>query len=91
MSIASALKYAVFLEERSKSLREKISQVECTRVTQKVISSSEATSVVEQVEFTLSPKELMSEYDKNAKELRLVREAIETANHTTQLEIDAKF
>lgn len=33
----------------------------------------------------------MSEYDKNAKELRLAQQALEGANHTTKVVFEAKY
>jgi hypothetical protein len=63
------------------------------KVTQRIVSTSNAstTSVVEQTEYTLNPKSLYAEYDETAKELRLVRQAIERANHSIELDIVPKF
>jgi 7,8-dihydro-6-hydroxymethylpterin-pyrophosphokinase len=93
LTIADCLKYAQDLEKRLDSIQGKIKQVEMVKITQKVISanSASATNVVEQAEYTLNPKSLYAEYDETAKELRLVRQAIERANHSIELDIIPKF
>lgn len=90
-TIADGLKYVEYLKERGNALKEKIRQVESVRITQKVVSATAASNVVEQTEFTINPKELLSEFDANNKELRLVQQAIERANHTVDLWIEFKY
>jgi hypothetical protein len=84
-TIADALKYVEYLKERGNTLKDKIRQFNNVNVTQKVVGTGTTTQIVEQTEFTVSPKELMSEFDANAKELRLVQQAIERANHTVDI------
>ena len=91
LTIADWLKYAEYLDDRLKSIKTKINQTEIVKTKQVVVAHWDTTNVVEQTEFILNPKALMSEYDETAKELRLVRQAIEKANHTIELEFVAKF
>lgn len=91
MTIADGLKYAEFLEDRAKTIKNKINQMDNTRTTTRIVSQTTTQAVEEQTEFVLNPKALMAEYDENAKELRLVRQAIEKANHTVEIDIEAKF
>ena len=84
-TIADALKYVEYLKERGNTLKDKIRQFNNVNVTQKVVGTGTTTQIVEQTEFTINPKELMSEFDANAKELRLVQQAIERANHTVDI------
>lgn len=84
-TIADALKYVEYLKERGNTLKDKIRQFNNINVTQKIVGTATTTQIVEQTEFTISPKELMSEFDANAKELRLVQQAIERANHTVDI------
>lgn len=91
LTIADGLKYAQDLEKRLESIQGKIKQVDMVKITQRVISSATASNIVEQTEYTINPKSLYSEYDETAKELRLVRQAIERANHKVELDITPKF
>ena len=90
-TIADALKYVEYLKERGNTLKDKIRQFNNVNVTQKVVGTGTTTQIVEQTEFTVSPKELMSEFDANAKELRLVQQAIERANHTVDIWMEFKY
>lgn len=90
-TIADALKYVEYLKERGNTLKEKIRQFNNINVTQKLVATWATTQVVEQTEFTINPKELMSEFDANAKELRLVQQAIERANHTVDIWMEFKY
>lgn len=91
MTIADALKYSVFLSERLETLKRKVHQVETTKVGTRVVAQNAWSVVEEQTEFTINPKQLMKEYDETAKELRLTKQAIEKANHTVEIELEAKF
>lgn len=90
-TIADALKYVEYLKERGNTLKDKIRQFNNLNVSQRVVGTGTTTQVVEQTEFTISPKELMSEFDANAKELRLVQQAIERVNHTVDIWMDFKY
>ncbi len=72
-------------------LKQKVSQVEAVKVIQRVVAQSETSKVVEEQSPSLSVKELTSEYDKTAKELRLAQQALEKANHTTEVVFSAQF
>jgi len=91
MTIADGLKYAEFLEDRIKTLRNKISQMDNTRTITRIVSQTATQAVEEKTEFVLSPKAIMSEFDDTSKELRLVRQSIEKANHTVELDLVAKY
>jgi len=91
MTIADLIKYVDSLKQRSKLLEKKLLDVSSVKTTQRVIAQSQASNVVEEVIPTISVKELTSEYDANAKELRLAQQALEKANHTTEVKFDAKF
>ena len=41
--------------------------------------------------YAYSPTDMLAEYDRTAKELRLVRQAIERANHSIKLDFSPKF
>lgn len=91
LTIADGLKYAQDLEKRLESILWKIKQVEVVKITQRVISSTATSNIVEQAEYTINPKSLYSEYDLVSKELRLVRQAIERANHSVEIGINPIF
>lgn len=91
LTIADWLKYAQDLEKRLESISHKIKQVEVVKITQKVISSTATSNIVEQTEYTINPKSLYGEFDLVSKELRLVRQAIERANHSIELDINPIF
>ena len=91
MNIADLIKYITFLKERWETIRRKVNEVSTTKQVQKVISSAVATQIVEQTEFVLSPKELMAEFDKNSKELRLAQQTLERINHTTDTWFKSKY
>jgi len=91
MMIAEALRYADSLEAKLKVLERKVKEVETQKISQRVISQQETGVIVEQTEFTISPKELTAEYDSVAKELRLLRAWVDLANHTTDIDFTAKY
>jgi len=91
MSIADWLKYATFLDDRLSTLKKKIGQMDNVRTTTKIVSTTETNAVQEQTEFVISPAKLMKEFDSTSKELRLVRQAIEKANHTVELDMVASY
>lgn len=91
MTIADGLKYAQFLKERLSIIQTKIKQTEWVKLTQRVVSAGTTSNIVEQTEFTLNPKALMAEYDETSKELRLLNQSIEKANHTVELDLVAKY
>ena len=91
MTIADLLKYIEFLGKKEELLAKKVAQVECVKITQRILSTQDTTKVVEQTEFNISPKELTSEYDSVAKELRLARQTLERINHTTPCGFKASF
>ena len=91
MNIADLIKYITFLKERWDTLKRKVNETASTKVVQKIISSSATTQIAEQTEFVLSPKELMAEFDKNSKELRLAQQTLERINHTTDTWFKSKY
>lgn len=91
MTIADLLKYIEFLVKKEGLMATKVRQLEWMRVSQRIVSANAETNVVEQTEFTVSPKELTAEYDAVAKELRLARQALEKLNHTTETGFEAKY
>lgn len=91
MTIADALKYSAFLSDRLETLKRKVHQFEATKLTTRIVSQATAQVVQEQTEFTMNPVELMAEYDKTAKELRLTKQAIEKANHTIEINMEASY
>ena len=91
MTIADLIKYIDFLKERSIMLKTKVTQFEWLKREQIIIGTTETTKIVEQVDFTMDPVILTSEYDKNAKELRLAQQTLERFNHTTDTGFKAKF
>lgn len=91
LTIADGLKYVEWLKERLAILKRKIEQTDVVKITQKVISNWTDTSIVEAANYAISPAELTGEYDKTAKEIRLVQQAIERANHTVYLDIKTKY
>jgi hypothetical protein len=91
MTIADWLKDIQFLKERLVILQNRIKQTEWVRLTQKVVSAWATTNIVEQTEFTISPKELMAEYDSTSKNLRLLSQAIEKANHSTEIDFTTNY
>ena len=91
MTIADLLKYVEFLVKKESLLNVKVQQYANTHTTQRVISNSETWKVVEDVTYIMNPKELTAEYDAVAKELRLARQALERANHTIEVDFEAKF
>jgi len=91
MTIADLIKYIDFLKDRSNTLKAKINQYETVKRDQRIVNVSETTKMVEQVDFTISVAELTSEYDKNAKELRLAQQTLERFNHTTDTGFKAKY
>lgn len=91
MTIADLIKYVDFMKERVNLLEKKVREIDNVKLTQRVIANNTTSQVVEQAEYTISPKELMAEYDKAAKELRLARQALEKINHTTEVDFEAKY
>lgn len=91
MTIADLIKYIDFLKERAWTLKAKVNQYENLKRDQRIVNVSETTKMVEQTDFTMNPVELMGEYDKNAKELRLAQQTLERFNHTTDTKFEAKF
>jgi vacuolar-type H+-ATPase subunit I/STV1 len=93
MTIADLIKYIDFLKERTQMLRQKVSQAESVKSTQKVVAINEAsgTKVVEDTAPTYSVADLTSEYDKTAKELRLAQQTLERVNHTTDVSFTAQY
>jgi NACalpha-BTF3-like transcription factor len=90
-TISNALKYKELLNKKLSSIETKIKQIEGVRVVNIVKSTNETNSIVEQTEFLINIKELYSEFDIVSKEIRLVSEKIEQANHTIDLEFTPKF
>lgn len=91
MTIADLIKYIDYLKERSWTLKRKVEHFEGLRTSQKIVGVTEETKVIEQTEFTMDIKKLMSEYDANAKELRLAQQTLERYNHTTDTGFKAKY
>lgn len=91
MTIADLIKYIDFLKDRSNTLKQKVAQYETLRREQKILGTTEISKIVEQIDFTMNPVELMAEYDKNAKELRLAQQTLERFNHTTDTGFKAKY
>ena len=91
MTIADLIKYVDFMKERVSLLERKVREIDNVKLTQRVIANNGVSQVVEQAEYTISPKELTAEYDKSAKELRLARQTLEKINHTTEVDFKVKY
>ncbi len=91
MSIADLLKYAEFLTKRLEEVQKKIRQVEVVKIGSKVVWATASWNVVETTDYAICPGQLMSEFDKTGKELRLVKQTIERLNHSTVVEFVQAF
>lgn len=91
MNIADLIKYVDFLKERSNVIKNKLQQLESVRVSQRIVASSETTQVIEDQTPSMSVKDFTSEFDANAKELRLAKQTLERLNHTTDSGFEAKY
>lgn len=91
MTIADLIKYIDFLKERSKSLADKVRQTETVKTTSRIVGQVASGNVEEVTVPLISAESLMSEFDKNAKELRLAQQALEKANHTTEVIFTAQY
>lgn len=91
MTIADLIKYVDFLKERVKVIWNKVAQVENLKTTQRIVWQVASWNIEEVQVPLIDAKSLMSEYDEVAKELRLAQQALERANHTTEIKFDAKY
>jgi len=91
MTIADLIKYVDFLKDRANTLKQSINRFENTKTITRVVATND-TQKVEEVTFpTVSVKELIAEYDANAKELRLAQTELEKLNHTTVVSFTPKY
>lgn len=91
MTIADIIKYVDSLKQWLTVVHQQINKFESTRTTTRVVSNNESTRVEEVSYPTVQVAELMSEYDARAKELRLAQQALERANHTTEVTFIPKY
>jgi len=72
-------------------IQQQINKFESIRTTTRVVSNNESTRVEEVTYPTVLVSDLTSEYDSRSKELRLAQQALERANHTTEVSFTPKY
>lgn len=83
MTIADLIKYVDFLKKRVQTLQQVISRIEAVQKSTRVVAVNADTKVEEVSAPTLAIKDVVSEFDATAKELRLAQTELEKMNHTT--------
>lgn len=91
MTIADLIKYIDFLKQRSSTLQNTIHRFETLKTTSRVVAVNADQKVEEISTPTVAVSELLSEFDVNAKELRLAQTELEKLNHTTHTDFTAKY
>ncbi len=91
MTIADLIKYVDSLKQWLSMIQQQINKFESIRTTTRVVSNNESTRVEEVTHPTVSVSDLTSEYDARSKELRLAQQALERANHTTEVSFTPKY
>lgn len=91
MTIADLIKYIDFLKKRVQTLQQVISRVEAVKTSTRVVAVNTDTKVEEVSAPTLNIKEVVSEFDATAKELRLAQTELEKLNHTTLVTFNALY
>lgn len=92
MTIADLIKYIDSLKKRSDVLADKIRKLENVKTSTRIVAQTGNGAAIEEVSTPLIDAEsLMAEYDTNSKELRLAQQALEKANHTTEVVFSAKY
>jgi methyl-accepting chemotaxis protein len=91
MTIADLIKYVDSLKQWLNVIQSSINRFESVKTVTRVVSNNESARVEEVSYPTVSVPELMSEYDTRAKELRLAQQALERANHTTEVSFTPKY
>ena len=91
MTIADLIKYVDSLKNWLSMMQQQINKFESVRTTTRVVSNNESTRVEEVTYPTVLVSDLTSEYDSRSKELRLAQQALERANHTTEVSFTPKY
>ena len=91
MTIADLIKYVDSLKNWLSMIQQQINKFESVRTTTRVVSNNESTRVEEVTYPTVLVSDLTSEYDSRSKELRLAQQALERANHTTEVSFTPKY
>lgn len=92
MTIADLIKYIDALKKRGDVLSTKVRQIENVKTSTRIVAQTGNGAAIEEVSTPLIDAEtLMAEYDANSKELRLAQQALEKANHTTEIVFSAKY